>query len=157
VVALGNIENKLVDLGISLPNPPKPSGIYVPATTVGNLVYTSGTGSKVDGEVVFQGQIGKELSIEQGQMASRQAALNLLAILSDHLGTLDKVKRIVKILGFVNCPVGFTEQPKVMNGASELFEEVFGELGKHTRSAIGTNALPHNMPVELEMIVEIYE
>lgn len=157
MVALGTIENKLVDLGINLPNPPKPSGIYVPATTVGNLVYTSGTGCKVNGDVVFQGQIGIELSIEQGQMAARQAALNLLAILSGHLGTLDKVKRIVKVLGFVNCPVGFTEQPKVMNGASELFEEVFGEQGKHTRSAIGTNALPHNMPVELEMIVEIYE
>jgi enamine deaminase RidA (YjgF/YER057c/UK114 family) len=157
VVALGNIENKLVDLGINLPNSPKPSGIYVPATTVGNLVYTSGTGCKVNGEVVFQGQVGKEVSIEEGQMAARQAALNLLAILSDHLGTLDKVKSIIKVLGFVNCPVGFTEQPKVMNGASELFEEVFGEQGKHTRSAIGTNALPHNMPVELEMIVEIYE
>lgn len=154
---MGTIENKLVDLGINLPNPPKPSGIYVPATTVGNLVYTSGTGCKVNGEVVFQGQVGKELSIEEGQMAAKQAALNLLAILNDHLGTLDKVKRIIKVLGFVNCPVGFTEQPKVMNGASELFEKVFGERGKHTRSAIGTNALPHNMPVELEIIVEIYE
>jgi enamine deaminase RidA (YjgF/YER057c/UK114 family) len=89
-------------------------------------------------------------------MAARKAALNLLSILRDHLGTLDKVKRIVKVLGFVNCPVGFTEQPKVMNGASMLFEEVFGEKGKHIRSAIGTNALPHNMPVELEMIVEVH-
>lgn len=157
VVNLGAIENKLVDLGIHLPAPPKPSGVYVPATTVGNLVYTSGTGCKMNGEVVFQGQIGNELSIEEGQMAARLAALNLLSILTDHLGTLDKVKKIVKVLGFVNCTVGFTEQPKVMNGASELFEEIFGDQGKHTRSAIGTNALPHNMPVELEMIVEIYE
>ncbi|MCQ6280647.1 RidA family protein [Bacillus sp. EB600] len=154
---MGIMERKLLDLGIDLPNPPKPSGVYLPATTVGNLVYTSGTGCKVNGKVLFQGQVGKELSIEEGQMAARLAALNLLSILSEHLGTLDRIKKIVKVLGFVNCPVGFSEQPKVINGASELFEEVFGDQGKHTRSAIGTNALPHNMPVELEMIVELNE
>lgn len=155
MIVLGTIENKLADLEISLPDPPKPSGVYIPATTVGNLVYTSGTGCKVNGKVVFEGKVGKDLSIEEGQMAAKIAAINLLSILNDHLGTLDKIKKIVKVLGFVNCPDGFTEHPKVMNGASLLFEEVFGDRGKHIRAAIGTNSLPHNMPVELEIIVEL--
>lgn len=152
------IEERLMELGIELPQPNKPAGIYVPAIIVNNLLYTSGTGCKIaDGKLLFQGKLGQDLTIEQGQQAARQAAINLLAVLKANLGSLDRINKFVKVLGFVSSSPDFFDQPKVMNGASQLFEEVFGERGKHARSAIGTNVLPSDMPVEIEIIVEIKE
>lgn len=149
------IEKRLADLGIVLPEAPKPAAAYVPAKTVGNLVYTSGQDCRVNGVLKYQGKIGKDLNVEQGYDAARQTMINCLAVLKAHIGNLDKVKQIVKLLGFVNSADGFVEQPYVINGASELLEEVFNEKGKHARSAIASNELPFNTPVEIEMIVEI--
>ncbi|MGG1662524.1 RidA family protein [Brevibacillus sp. NRS-1366] len=152
---MGRIEQRLQELGITLPEPPPVAAIYVPAVTVGNIVYTSGNDCRVDGKLMFQGKLGQELTIEEGQLAARQTMINLLAVLKAHLGDLDKIERIVKLLAFVNSAPGFAEQPYVINGASALLEEVFGEQGKHARSAIGTSELPFHTPVEIEMIVQI--
>lgn len=149
------IETILEELSIVLPQPPKPAAVYVPAKTVGNLVYTSGQDCRVDGKLLYEGKVGSDLTIEQGQEAARQTMINCLAVLQAEIGDLNKVKQVVKILGFVNSAPGFFEQPYVMNGASELLEAVFGEKGKHARSAISSNELPFNTPVEIEMIVEI--
>jgi enamine deaminase RidA (YjgF/YER057c/UK114 family) len=153
---MNTIEERLMELGIELPQPTKPSAVYVPAIIVNNLLYTSGTGCKIaDGKFLYQGKLGQDLTIEQGQQAARLAAINLLAVLKANLGSLDRINKFVKVLGFVSSSPDFFDQPKVMNGASQLFEEVFGERGKHARSAIGTNVLPSDMPVEIEIIVEI--
>jgi enamine deaminase RidA (YjgF/YER057c/UK114 family) len=149
------IEQRLLELDITLPEPPLVAAIYVPAVTVGNIVYTSGNDCRVNGRLMFQGKVGQDLTIEQGQLAARQTMINLLAVLKGHLGDLDRIERIVKLLAFVNSAHGFVEQPYVINGASALLEEVFGEKGKHARSAIGTSELPFNTPVEIEMIVQI--
>jgi len=121
----------------------------------GKLVYTSGQGCKRAGQLVYQGKLGKDITIEEGYDAAKIAIINALAILQGHLGSLDKIKRIVKLLGFVACVPEFDQQPKVINGASDLLLEIFGEKGQHARSAIGTNALPSNIPVEIEMIAEV--
>ena len=152
---MSKIETKLKKIGINLPKAPKPAAVYVPAKTVGNLVYISGQDCRVDGVLKYEGKVGKDLTVEQGYYAARQAMINCLAVLKEHLGDLDRIKQIVKVLGFVNSADGFVEQPYVINGASELLEEVFGEKGKHSRSAISANELPFNTPVEIEMIVEI--
>lgn len=152
---MSEVEKRLKELGIELPKPSKPTAVYVPAVTTGNLVYTSGNDCKVNGEFLYTGKLGKDLTLEQGQEAARQTMINLLAVLKKHIGDLDRINRIVKVLGFVNSTPDFTDQPLVINGASELLEEVFGERGKHARSAIGTNVLPFDIPVEIEMIVEI--
>lgn len=152
---MSKIEEKLREIGISLPEPPEPAAVYVPAQTTGNLVFTSGNDCRINGEFLYTGKLGKDLTIEQGKEASRQTMINLLAVLKAHLGNLDRINKIVKILAFVNSSPEFIEQPYVINGASELLEEVFGEKGKHARSAIGTSNLPFNIPVEIEMIVEI--
>lgn len=150
------IERRLIELGIELPEPPEPAAIYVPAVTfAGNLVYTSGNDCRIQGKLMYEGKLGKDLTIEQGQEASRQTMINLLAVLKSHLGNLDRIERVVKLLGFVNSAPGFVEQPYVINGASQLLEQVFGENGKHARSAIGTSELPFHTPVEIEMIVEL--
>lgn len=154
---MGRIEQRLQELGITLPEPPPVAAIYVPAVTVGNLVYTSGNDCRVAGKLMFQGKLGQELTIEEGQLAARQTMINLLAVLKAHLGDLDKTDRIVKLLAFVNSAPGFADQPYVINGASALLEEVFGEQGRHARSAIGTSELPFHTPVEIEMIVQIKE
>ena len=154
---MGRIEQRLQELGITLPEPPPVAAIYVPAVTVGNLVYTSGNDCRVSGKLMFQGKLGQELTIEEGQLAARQTMINLLAVLKAHLGDLDKIERIVKLLAFVNSAPGFADQPYVINGASALLEEVFGEQGRHARSAIGTSELPFHTPVEIEMIVQIKE
>lgn len=153
---MSKIEEKLKEMGITLPAAPEPAAVYVPAMTTGNLVYTSGNDCRVNGKLLYEGKLGKDLTIEQGQEASRQTMINLLAVLKAHLGDLDQIKKVVKLLAFVNSSPGFVEHPYVINGASELLEEVFGENGKHARSAIGTSELPFNIPVEIEMIVEIY-
>lgn len=149
------IEEKLAELGIDLPEAPKPAAIYVPAKTFGNLVYVSGQDCRVDGVLKYTGKVGSDLTIEEGYDAARQTMINALAVLKEHIGDLNRVKQIVKLLALVNSADGFVEQPIVINGASELLQEVFGERGLHARSAISSNELPFNTPVEIEMIVEI--
>ncbi|WP_020619872.1 RidA family protein [Paenibacillus daejeonensis] len=150
---MSTIEQRLAELGIVLPEPPPPVAKYIPAVTTGNLVYTSGADCRIDGTLMYRGKLGDEITMEMGQAAARQTALNLLAILRQHLGDLDRIERMVKMLGFVNSAPGFNEQPAVINGASELFIDVFGECGRHARSAVGTNELPFDTPVEIELIV----
>ncbi|SDI27634.1 Enamine deaminase RidA, house cleaning of reactive enamine intermediates, YjgF/YER057c/UK114 family [Alteribacillus persepolensis] len=145
-------EEKLQALGIKLSDVRPAAGNYVSHSKVGNLIFTSGQG--VDN---YHGKLGKDLTVEDGYHASRQSVINLLNVLKAELGELNKVKKIVKILGFVNSTEDFTDQPKVMNGASDLLVEVFGERGKHARSAVGMAQLPHNTAIEIEMIVEIEE
>jgi enamine deaminase RidA (YjgF/YER057c/UK114 family) len=148
-------EKRLEELGIILPVPAVPIANYVNAVRVGNLIFLAGKGpSKPDGTSIT-GKVGTDLSIEEGREAARLVGINQLAVLKAELGDLNKVKRIVKVLGMVNCMSDFTEQPKVMNGFSDLMVEVFGEKGKHARSAVGMNALPSNIAVEVELIVEV--
>ncbi|MBP1993155.1 RidA family protein [Paenibacillus eucommiae] len=149
------IEKRLEELGIEIEAVPTPVAKYVPAKTVGNLVYTSGCDCRIKGVLMYEGKVGSDLTVEQGAAAARQVAINLIAVLKGHLGDLDRVKQVVKLLAFVNSAPGFVEQPFVINGASDLLEQVFGEKGVHTRSAISSNELPFNTPVEIEMIVEI--
>ncbi|MFC7784809.1 RidA family protein [Rossellomorea sp. GCM10028870] len=142
-------EEKLQSLGLKL-SPVRPVvGNYVSRVRVGNLIFTSGQG--VD---EYRGKIGTDFDVQEGYLAARQSMMNLLNVLKDELGELSRVKRIVKMLGFVNCTENFTEQPKVMNGASDLLVEVFGEKGKHARSAVGMAQLPGGTAIEIEMIVE---
>lgn len=143
-------EEKLKELGLELPAPRKAVGNYVGCVRTGNLLFTAGQG--VD---QYHGKLGRDLTVEEGYLASRQCVLNLLSAVKAEIGELSRVKRVVKILGFVNSTLEFTEQPKVMNGASDLLVELFGENGKHGRSAVGMAQLPNNTAVEVEMILEI--
>ena len=149
------IEKKLEEKGISLPSAPRPVANYVPAVKTGNLLFVSGHGPYNDGRIKISGKVGKELTLEEGYQVARNVALNCLATVKDVLGDLDKVKKVVKLLGMVNCTEDFKDQPKVINGASDLLVEIFGEVGKHARSAVGMQALPNNIPVEIEMILEV--
>jgi enamine deaminase RidA (YjgF/YER057c/UK114 family) len=149
------IEAKLMEKGVELPAAATPVANYVPAVRTGNLVFLSGHGPfKKDGALIT-GKIGTDLTLEQGYEAARRVAVGLLGSLKAIIGNLDKVSRIVKLLGFVNCGPDFVDQPKVINGASDFIVEVFGDKGKHARSAVGSNALPLNIAVEIEMIVEV--
>ncbi|TMQ21795.1 MAG: RidA family protein [Candidatus Rokuibacteriota bacterium] len=150
-------EATLKQKNLTLPTPPKPMANYVGAVRTGNLLYLSGHGPMLtDGKPSLTGKVGRELSVEQGYQAAREVGLNLLATARASLGSLDKVKRVVKVLGMVNSADGFGEQPKVINGFSDLMVEVFGEtIGKHARSAVGMAGLPVNIPVEIEMILEV--
>ena len=148
-------EQNLKSLGITLPKQSSPIANYVNYVRTGNLVYFSGTGPSVEEQGYIKGKLGKDLTIEQGQEAARITGINLIAKLKSAIGDLNKVKRIVKVLGMVNSTENFTDQPKVMNGFSDLMVAVFGEKGKHARSAVGMAALPMNMAVEIEMIVEV--
>ncbi len=148
-------EKRLKELGITLPPVSKPVASYVNAVRTGNLLYLSGKGPlSVDGKRP-SGKLGREFTVDQGYEHARTTGLDLIAVLKSELGSLDRVKRIVKVLGMVNCTPEFAEPPKVINGASDLFVAVFGEKGRHARSAVGMNALPMGIPVEIEMIVEI--
>jgi enamine deaminase RidA (YjgF/YER057c/UK114 family) len=148
-------EARLKEKGIVLNAPGKPVANYVNAVRVGNLLYLAGKGpTKPDGSNIT-GKVGKDLTIEQGYEAARLTAINHLAVLKAELGSLNKVKRIVKVLGMVNCTEDFKDQPKVVNGYSDLMVEIFGDKGKHARSAVGMYALPLNIAVEVEVIVEI--
>lgn len=149
------IEEKLKELGLELPEPPRPLAVYVPFVRSGKLIFTSGTGCLRQGGFAYRGKIGKELSVEQGRDAARITVLNLLSTLKDAVGDLDRIERIIKVTGFVSSAPRFNQQPEVMNGASELLEDIFGEKGKHARSAIGVNELPGDIPMEIEMIVEV--
>ena len=147
---------KIKELGITLPPPPKPGGNYVPGVKVGNLLFLSGHGpSRVEGQPSVRGKVGRELSTEDGYKIARDVGINLLGTAHALLGSLDKVKRIVKVLGMVNSAEGFGDQPKVINGFSDLMVEVFGENGRHARSAVGMAELPSGIPVEIEMILEV--
>ncbi len=150
-----DVEKKLKELGIILPAPQAPIANYVKAVRVGNLVFLSGHGpSNADGTYIT-GKVGKDLTIPQGYEAAKLTGLNLLTSLKAEIGDLNKVNRIVKVLGMVNCTESFTDQPKVINGFSDFMVAVFGEKGKHARSAVGMYALPLNMAVEIEMVVEV--
>jgi enamine deaminase RidA (YjgF/YER057c/UK114 family) len=151
------IEQRLNELGIELPPLNKPVANYVGFRRTGNLLYLSGTGPVVAGKILYYGKLGKELSKEDGYAAARISAINMLSIMKNELGDLDKVEKIISLQGFVACSDDFYEQPYVINGASDLFVEVFGEAGKHTRAALGTNVLPFNTPVEILMVVQIKE
>lgn len=148
-------ETRLKEKGIILTTPSKPVANYVNAVRVGNLLFLAGKGpAKPDGTNIT-GKLGSELTIEQGYEAAQLVAINHLSVLKAELGSLNKVKQIVKVLGMVNCADNFTDQPKVINGYSDLMVEIFGEKGKHARSAIGMNSLPGGIAVEIEVIVEI--
>lgn len=148
-------EERLSQLGLTLPAVPAPAANYVNMVRTGNLVYLAGKGpTKPDGKFVT-GKLGEDLDIQQGYEAARLTALTQLAVLKSELGDLSKVKRIVKVLGMVNCTPYFIDQSKVMNGYSDLMVEVFGEKGKHARSSVGMCSLPFNIAVEVEMIVEV--
>jgi enamine deaminase RidA (YjgF/YER057c/UK114 family) len=142
---------------ITLPAPATPIGNYVSAVRTGNLLFLAGHGPvRTAGKPMITGKVGKTMSTEQAAQVAREVGLNLLATVKTHLGSLDKVKRIVKVLGMVNSAEGFGEQPKVINGFSDLMVEVFGEaIGKHARSAVGMAELPSGIPVEIEMILEV--
>lgn len=148
-----SIEQKLQEMGLKLPEVVKPAGAYVPALTCGTLVYTSGQLPMVDGKLKYTGKVGENLGLEEGYQAAAACALNCLAALKSEVGDLNRVKRIVKVTGFVNSAPDFTDQPKVVNGASDLLGKLFGS--GHARSAIGVAALPFGAAVEVEMIVEI--
>jgi enamine deaminase RidA (YjgF/YER057c/UK114 family) len=149
------IEAKLSQMGLKLPAAARPVANYVPAVRSGNLVFLSGHGPVLDDGSLITGKVGPDLTLDEGYNAARQVALILLASLKSEIGDLDKVRRVVKLLGMVNCTPDFADQPRVINGASDLLVEIFGEKGRHARSAVGMNALPMNIAVEIEMIVEI--
>ena len=152
---MGKIDQRLQELGLALPSPAKPVATYVPWVKTGNLVFISGQGALRDGKIEYQGKLGDTLSIEDGIASARQTALNIIAHLRDACGgDLDRVKRVVKLLGLVNSTPTFGEHPKVINGASNLFVEVFGDKGRHARSAVGAPSLPFNLSVEIEAIVK---
>ncbi len=150
-------EARLTALGIELPTPSSPVANYVNAVRTGNLVFLAGKGpKKADGEYVT-GKLGSELTVEEGYNAARLVGISQLAVLKAELGNLNKVKRIVKVLGMVNATPDFTDQPEVVNGFSDLMVEVFGERGKHARAAVGMGSLPRGISVEIEVVVEVYE
>jgi enamine deaminase RidA (YjgF/YER057c/UK114 family) len=150
-------EERLREMGLTLPPPPPPIGTYVGAVHTGNLLFLSGKGPDLQGGRQWRGKLGAELTTEEGYQAARDTMLNLLAVLREEIGELSRVRRIVKLLGMVNSMPDFTDQPKVINGASDLLVAIFGDLGRHARSAVGMASLPQGIPVEIEMIVDIGE
>jgi enamine deaminase RidA (YjgF/YER057c/UK114 family) len=151
---VGSPADRLRELGLSLPPVPPPAGAYLPARRVGSLVFTAGQLPLVDGRLTATGKVGAEIDAEQAHELARQCAVNALAAV-DALVGLNAVRGVVKVVGFVASAPGFTDQPEVVNGASELFAEVFGEAGQHARSAVGVAELPRNAPVEVEIVVEV--
>ena len=150
-----SVEARLEELGITLELGQPNTSKFIPVNQVGNLVFTSGQVCSKHGELVSTGKVGSEVSIEQAQEAAKQSIIRCLSVIKDHIGDLDRIKKVVKLLGFVQSADDFYDQPQVMNAASDLLKEIFGEKGEHARSAIGVNALLSNATVEIEMIVEI--
>ena len=149
-------DTRIQELHLTLPPVPKPVAKYKTAVRVGNMLYVSGHGPLKEDKTLITGKVGKDLNLEQGKAAARQVGLAILSTLRDNLGSLDKVKRLVKTLGLVNCTDDFKDQPQVINGFSELMADIFGEdAGVGARSAVGTNALPGNISVEIEAIFEL--
>lgn len=151
------IEEKIKELGFEVPEAAKPLAAYIPAKRIGNLVMTSGQVPLVDGKLKYAGKIGVDVSEEEGQKAAEICALNCLAAIKGVIGNLDKIDEVVKLTVFVNSQDGYSAQPKIANGASELIGKIFGEKGLHARSAVGVSGLPINAPVEIEMIVKVKE
>lgn len=150
-----SIEARLKELDIALPKKDLGKGL-VSCKQVGDMVYVSGHGpNEADGKLLLKGAVGRDLTVEQGYEAARKTGINMLASLKAFLGSLDRIDEVVKVMAWVNCPDGFTDTPAVVHGFSDLMVEVFGEKGKHARSAIGTNALPGNMCVEVECIFKL--
>lgn len=148
-------ETKLAELGITLPTAPKPVAAYVPAVRTGHLLFVAGQLPGKDGKLLATGPVPSAVTLESATEAARQCAVNLLAVVKGELGELSKVRRVVKLGVFVACEEGFTDQPKVANGASELMLAVFGEAGRHARAAVGTNALPLGATVEVDAVFEV--
>ena len=148
-------EAKLKDLGLTLPDPPKPVANYVPVVRVGDLLFLSGVLPSRDGQLIMTGKLGGNLTIEHGIEASRVAVLNGLSIIRSAAGSLDRVKQIVKMVGHIASAPGFTDQPQVLNGASDLLVSLFGDAGRHARVAVGAAELPRQAPVEIELIVQL--
>ncbi len=149
------IDEKLALLNITLPTPPKPAGSYIPVVKTGNLIFVSGQIPMKDGQVQFKGQVPTTISIEDAQKAAKLCTINVLAQLKAELGTLDRISRIVRVSGFVSSSQEFFEQPKIINAASDLLFEIFGDKGKHARVAVGVASLPLNSAVEIDLIAEI--
>jgi len=150
-----SFEHKLTQLGIELPSPPQPVATYVPAVQAGDLLFLSGVVPFRDGKLVLAGKLGADLTVEQGYEAARIALLNALAIVRKELGTLDRVKKVVRMVGHVASADGFVQQPAVVNGASDLLVKIFDDAGRHARVAVGAAELPLNAPVELEIILQV--
>ncbi len=148
------IEDKLRELSIDLPTPPSPAGSYIPVVTTGNLAFVSGQIPMKEGKVVFEGKVPNEQSLDAARDAAKICIINGLAQLKANLGSLDKITKFVRISGFVNSSPEFTEQPKVINAASDLLVEIFGDMAKHSRIAVGVASLPLNSTVEIDMVVE---
>jgi enamine deaminase RidA (YjgF/YER057c/UK114 family) len=148
-------EAKLAELGLQLPTAPGPIANYVRAVRVGNLLFVSGHGPTRDGKYLFTGKLGTDLTVDEGYKAAQLVCLNCLASVREALGDLDRVKRVVKLLGMVNSAPDFGHQPEVINGASDLLVQLYGDSGRHARSAVGMGALPRNIAVEIEMILEV--
>lgn len=152
-----SFESKLKEMGLELPEAPKPVAAYVPAVKINGYVYTSGQIPFVNGELKYKGKVGGGVSEAEGYEAAKICALNCLSVIKAQIGSLDKIERIVKVVGFVNSAAGFNMQPKVINGASELLGQIFGDAGQHARSAVGVNELPMDAATEVEMIVKVKE
>jgi enamine deaminase RidA (YjgF/YER057c/UK114 family) len=150
-----SIETKLKEKGIVLPTAPKPVANYVPAVRVGELLFTSGVLPMKEGKLAYEGKLGKDLTVEEGQESARLALLNALAVVKQETGSLDCVVRVIRLTGHVASAPGFVQQPTVLNGASDLLVAIFGEVGRHTRAALGAAELPLNSPIELELIVQV--
>ena len=152
---MGKVESKLSELKLSLPDAPKPVAAYIPAKQTGNLVFTAGQLPMVNGELISKGLLGQDVEIDEANKAARICTLNALAAIKGVVGDLDRIKQIVRVVGYVASVPTFTQQPAVVNGASELLLEIFGENGKHARSAVGMAVLPLNASVEIELTVEV--
>ena len=152
---MSNIENKIKELGLQLPEPPKPLAAYIPAKQAGNLVFTAGQLPMVNGEIILKGLLGQDVEIEPAYNAAKICTLNALSAIKGVIGDLDKIKQVVRVVGYVASVPTFTQQPAVVNGASEFLLEVFGDKGKHARSAVGMAVLPLNAAVEIELTVEV--
>jgi enamine deaminase RidA (YjgF/YER057c/UK114 family) len=149
------IEERLKQLGFELPHPPVPAANYIGYVRVGNLLFIGGNIGRINGALKYRGKVGEVVTLDQAYEMARNCALNHLAIMKAALGDLDKVERIVKVLGYVNVAPGFTDMPKVVNGESDLLVQVFGERGRHTRAAVGVASLSQDSPVETEVTVQV--
>jgi len=155
VPLMDSAEATLKTLGLELPSPPKALASYVPVQQVGELLYTSGVIPSWNGDVQFRGVVGADVSVKDAARAAEICALNIMALVRQHAGSLDKVEQFIQLSGFVRSAAGFEEQPKVLNGASDLIYKVFGERGRHTRQALGTSELPLGVPVEISAIIRL--
>mgnify|MGYP006085729439 FL=1 len=150
-----SFEEKLKELGIELNSPPSPVANYIPVQQTGNLIYLSGQGPRDKSGNFITGKVGEDISADEAYDLAKNTAINLISVMKSYLGSLDRIEKIVKVLGMVNSTPDFKDHPKVINGCSDFFVEVFGEKGRHARSAVGMGSLPNNMAVEIEIIVEV--